>query len=75
MQGKYEKEKEEKDKWEAIAKDKNPETKEFMTFMVQAVKDQAESHRKIVEVLNDIHTMTKDEHDRDLQITSTVTKQ
>ena len=42
--------------------------------MVQAVKDQTESHEKIVGVLNDIHIMVKAENDRELKVTSTIIK-
>ncbi len=68
--------------YEAILKDKNPETTAFMQLMVQSTKDQAESHKAIVkgltaisEVMNDIHTMAKAEHERDFKVTATVQKQ
>lgn len=67
MQGKYEKEKEEREKFEAIAKDKNPETQEFMKFMIDTQKE-------VVNILKEIHTYAKVEHDRDFNITATVTK-
>lgn len=57
-----------------ILQNRDPEMKQFMQYMVQSVKDQTESQQKIVEVLNDIHVMTKAEHDRDLSITSTISK-
>ncbi len=58
----------------AILQGRDPETKKFMEFMVQAVKDQTESHQKIVDVLSEIHKMAKDEHERDFKVEATVTK-
>lgn len=69
MQGKYEKEKEDREKWEAIAKDKNPETKEFMTFMVSTQKE-------VVTILKEIHIMLQQEAEREIKVDthSTISK-
>jgi hypothetical protein len=47
---------------EKIFQGRDPEMQEFMRFMIQAVKDQAETHQKIVKVLDDIHNMSKSNH-------------
>lgn len=60
--------------YEAILKDKNPETEAFMKLMVQAVKDQAGVNKEVVEILKEIHGMSKAEQKRDFEVTSTVTK-
>lgn len=68
-----EKEKQNKE-YLAILQDRDPETKEFMKFMIQATKNQTESHKEIVSILREIHTMSKAEHDRDFKVEATVTK-
>lgn len=62
--------------YEAILKDKNPETEAFMKLMVQAVKDQGEVNKEVVSVLKDLHTMAKAEAEREIQIDthSSITK-
>jgi hypothetical protein len=44
-----------------------------MEYMVQAVKDQAESHKEIARVLSEIHSMTI-EGNKDLKINATISK-
>jgi hypothetical protein len=75
-------EKTQNERLEKIFQNRDPETKQFMEFMMQAVKDQSqvakdqsESHKEIVRVLGEIHTMSKMEHERDFSISATVTKQ
>ncbi len=63
-----------KEEYLLILKDKNPETKQFMEYMVQAVKDQTTVNTEIVRILGEIHAMAKAEHERDFKITATVTK-
>jgi hypothetical protein len=67
LQGQYNSMKDDKEKFEAIAKDKNPEMQTFMTSM-------AETQKEIITILGDIHTMAKAEHERDFQINATITK-
>ncbi len=74
VRGELNAEKKLREQYEAILKDKNPETENFMKYMVQATKDQSESHREIVRVLSEIHAMSKAEHDRDFVVNATVTK-
>lgn len=74
LKGQLNAEKATNERLEKIFQNRSPEMEEFMKFMVQAVKDQTESHQKIVEVLFDIHKMAKDEHERDFSITAQVTK-
>lgn len=57
-----------------ILQNRNPEMEEFMKYMVQSVKDQGESHKQIVDVLKEIHDFARLEHERDFNITATVTK-
>lgn len=58
----------------AILQNRDPETKKFMEIMLKAEEDHDASHKEMMEVLSQIHKMTKDEHDRDFKIVSTVTK-
>lgn len=67
LQGQYNAEKAQREQYEAILKDRNPETEKFMAFMVDTQKE-------VVIILKEIHAMAKAEHDRDLNITATVTK-
>ena len=57
-----------------ILQDKDNSSQEFRKFMVDSMKNQLETHQKMVAVLNDIHGMTKAEHDRDFTVNATVTK-
>ncbi len=74
LRGELNTEKKLREQYEAILKDKNPETEAFMKLMIQAVKDQSEVNKEVVSVLKEIHTYAKAEHDRDFKVTSTVTK-
>lgn len=59
----------------AILQNRDPETKQFMELMIKFAENQTTINGKMIGVLNDIHTMTKAEHDRDFKIEATVTKQ
>ncbi len=74
LRGELNTEKRLREQYEAILKDKNPETEAFMKLMVQSVKDQSEVNKEIVGVLKEIHAMSKAEHERDFNISATVTK-
>ncbi len=58
-----------------ILQNRDPETKKFMELMIQAVKDQAESHSGIMKTLSEVHTMASMQHERDFKVTATVSKQ
>ncbi len=68
LEGQFNTEKALRQQYESILKDKNPETEQFMKFMVATQKE-------VVDILKEIHTYAKAEHDRDFQVTSTITKQ
>lgn len=74
LKGQYEAEKSQRERVESILKDRNPETEAFMKLMIQAIKDQSDSHTEMVKILKEIHTMSKAEHDRDFKVETTVTK-
>lgn len=74
LQGQYTAEKNQREQYELILKDKNPETEAFMKMVTQACNDQSIINKEVVSILKDIHTMQKAEHDRDFKIESTVTK-
>ncbi len=57
-----------------ILQNRDPETKKFMEYMIQAVKDQTEAQAGMMKVLSEIHKMAKAEHDRDFNITATVSR-
>lgn len=82
LKGQYTAEKEAREKWEAIAKDKNPEMTEFMKIMLKSCEDQGKAgveqgkiNVEILLLLKDIHKMQQQEHDRDFKAELTVTKQ
>lgn len=82
IKGQYTVEKEAREKWEAIAKDKNPEMTEFMKIMLKSCEDQGKAgveqgklNVEILGLLKDIHRMQQQEHDRDFKAELTVTKQ
>ncbi len=70
LRGELNAEKRLREQYELILKDRNPETEEFMRFMVQSAKDQADNNKKIVEVLNIIHIAVA----KDLKIEATVSQ-
>lgn len=74
IRGELNTEKKLREQYEAILKDKNPETEQFMKLMIKAVHDQNEVNIEIVNILKEIHTMSKAEHDRDFNITTQITK-
>lgn len=81
LQGQYNAEKGMRERAEEILKDKNPETKAFMELVIKSCEDQGKVNEavtkamtKMGEILGEIHTMAKAEHDRDIQITSTISK-
>lgn len=74
LKGQYDAEKVQRERVESILKDRNPETEAFMKLMIQAIKDQADSHTGIMKILKEIHTMSKAEHDRDFKVETTVTR-
>jgi hypothetical protein len=74
LRGQFTAMKEQKEAYEAILKDRNPEMEIFMKLMANAVKDQGDVNKEVVSILKDIHTMAKAEHERDFQINATITK-
>ncbi len=64
-----------REQYEAILKDKNPETEAFMKLMIKAVDDQSKVNIEVAGILKEIHKFAKEEHDRDIKITGTITKQ
>lgn len=74
LKGQYEAEKTQREKAEEILKGRDPETKQFMETMLKATKDHDESHKKITEALNSLLSMAKEEKDRDIHISATVSK-
>lgn len=74
LRGQYNAEKKQREQYEEILKDKNPETEQFMKLMIKAVDDQSKINKEVVSLLGEIHTMSKAEHDRDFKIEATLTK-
>ncbi len=74
VRGQLKAESAQKTEYLAILQNRDPETKKFMEYMVQAVKNQTDSQQAIIKLLGEIHTMAKAEHERDFNITATVTK-
>lgn len=74
LQGKYDAEKEAREKAEEILKDKNPETIGFMQFMIKATENQDMVNKEIIGMISDVHKMVKEEHDRETHIEATIKK-
>lgn len=74
LRGQLNAEKTQNERYEKIFQGRSPEQEEFMKFMIQATKDQAESHKGIMEVLNKVYKFAEMEHDRDFTVTAKVTK-
>lgn len=75
LRGQLEGEKKLREQYEALIKDRNPETEKFREFMVKAVEDQNNVNKEVVNVLKEIFIMTKAEHDKDFKVEITTTKQ
>jgi siroheme synthase (precorrin-2 oxidase/ferrochelatase) len=57
-----------------ILQNRDPETLQFQTAMIDFATSQSKINEGIVNTLRDIHEMTKAEHDRDFNATISVTK-
>lgn len=71
LQGQYNAEKKQREQYELILKDKNPETEAFMKLVIKSCDDQGKVNKEVVEsltkmseVLKEVYTMVKSEHDR-----------
>jgi hypothetical protein len=58
-----------------ILQNRDPETKKFMEFMIQSIIDHTKTHKEIIRVLGEIHSMSTEEHNRNIKVVSTVTKE
>lgn len=74
VRGQLTAESKQKGEYLAILQNRDPETKKFMEIMLKFVDTQSKTNSELARVLKDIHTMAKLEHDRGLEVTSTVTK-
>ncbi len=61
--------------YQLIFENRDPETKKFNELVIKSLSDLHKVSAEMVRVLGEIHNMSKLEHDRDLNITATVTKQ
>jgi len=67
LRGQLNAETSQKKEYLAILQNRDPETKKFMEHMVNATENQDK-------ILAEIFKMVKDEHDRELKVTSTISK-
>ena len=80
LRGQLSSERNQNEELKKIFQNRNPEMEQFMKYMVQATKDQAESHGKIIEVLTALHKMSSSNHaliqetNKDLKIEAVVSK-
>ena len=58
----------------SILQNRNPEMQKFMEIMLKFVETQTKTNNELARVLKDIHSMAKQEHDKDFKIESTITK-
>jgi hypothetical protein len=57
-----------------ILQNRDPDTLKFQELMTKACIDQGSVNTEIVKILKDIHQMAVIEHERDIKVTSIVTK-
>lgn len=74
LTGQLKTEKEQTDRLEKIFQNRNPEMEKFMQYMVTSSEEQTKINKGIVDTLEDIHAMVKEERDRELKVTSTIIK-
>lgn len=74
LKGKYDAEKAQTDRLEKIFQNRDPESQKFMELVISAIGNQNKVNTEVVRVLSEIHTLAKDEHDREIHVESTVTK-
>lgn len=74
-------EKTQNEKLEKIFQNRNPEMETFMKYMVAASERHDETHKKMIQILTDLHQTSTANHeifeaekDKDLKIESTITK-
>jgi hypothetical protein len=75
LRGQLQSEKKQTEMLERIFQNRDPDSQKFMEHVMQSIKDQAGVNTEIVRILKEIHNMSKEEHERDFKIESTVTKQ
>lgn len=74
IRGQLNAERKQKEEYYAILQNRDPETKKFMEYVIEACNTQAQVNKEVLEVLNKLHTLANDEQNRDLKVTATVTK-
>ncbi len=60
-----------------ILQNRDPETKKFNEYVIKAIENQTIVNQEMIRVLAEIHSMAKDEHERDFKVvtTSSITKE
>lgn len=58
----------------AILQNRDPETKKFMEFMIEATTTQTAINKETISILKEIHQMITEERDKELHIDATLTK-
>lgn len=74
LRGQLTAEKNQNERLEKIFQNRDPETQEFMKYMIKASANHDESHKEIMRVLGEIHTYAKQEHDREIHVEAQITK-
>ena len=81
LTGQLNAEKAQNDRLEKIFQNRNPEMETFMKYMVAASERHDETHKKMIQILTDLHQTSTANHeiweaekDKDLKIESTITK-
>lgn len=74
LKGQLNAETQQKKEYLDILQNRDPETKKFMEFMVQATTTQAAINQEIIETLKEIHKMVLEERKKELHLDATLTK-
>lgn len=74
VRGQFNAESKQKEEYLKILQNRNPEMQKFMETMLAATTQQAEINKGVMELLGDIYKMINDEHNRELHIDATISK-
>lgn len=74
LKGQLKSEKEQNDRLEKIFQNRDPEIDNFRKVLLEASVEQAKINKEVLRILKEIYSMAIAEHNKDYQVTSTITK-
>lgn len=75
LKGQLNAEKAQNDRLEKIFQNRNPESDDFMKFMVEAARQQQAVNQDILRILQEIHSLSIEEHNREMKVETKISKQ